>query len=132
MNSRRERTWLVHGFAEDADSVASDYECPSDQSHDAHRPIAEEILRSFNGCGTRATEARTRIEALTSYMRNAIMILCDFDDERSQLHRKASNRFGRRLRLEIGPSQFAHPVRGPGRPTPSRTPLRVVCRERPD
>jgi hypothetical protein len=94
MNSRRERVRRAHGFVDRADSVAPDYEWLIDHSRDACRPIAEEILRSVNGRGPRATDARTRVEALTSYVQNAIPYIRDFDDERSQLHGDASGRFG--------------------------------------
>jgi hypothetical protein len=82
------------GFRATDDQLAPDYDRLASRSLAACRPVALAVVRAFTRMDPMRVDARGRLEALTSYVQNAIPYRLVSDDERNRLHGEHRERFG--------------------------------------
>lgn len=91
---RMELVRVAHGLHDSGPVIGPDHDWLVDRSVEACRPIATAIVLAVTGRSPAQVSPRERIEALTSYVQNAIPYVRDFDEERARLHGDAAERFG--------------------------------------
>jgi hypothetical protein len=83
----------AHGLRGSELVVGPDYDWIVERSTEACRPIATAIVLAVTGRHPTQVSPRERVEALTSYVQNAIPYVRDFEEERSRMHGDAAERF---------------------------------------
>lgn len=91
---RMELVRMAHGLHDSGPVIGPDHDWLVDRSVEACRPIATAIVLAVTGRPPSQISPRERVEALTSYVQNAIPYVRDFDEERTRLHGDAAERFG--------------------------------------
>jgi hypothetical protein len=84
----------AHGYRVDDQVMGPDYEWLIDTSASTCAIVAPAVVAAYTGKPVAATTARERLEALASYVQNAIPYRLEVDAEMARFHADGKERFG--------------------------------------
>ena len=83
-----------HGYREEPDTFGPDYEWLIARSQDACERVAPAVVQAVTGKKPDAISVRQRVEALASFVQNAIPYTYEVDEELQARHRDGARRMG--------------------------------------
>ncbi len=94
LNRKHASIMSAHGLREIDRTIGPDYDWIVARSIDACRPIAEAIVVAVTGRPPAEVPARDRVDALASYVQNAVPYRTDSEEVRRRIHGDSRERFG--------------------------------------